>query len=149
MILATNNTGILDESALQPWSQTPHAEPIPTNAEDELTELVNDLVRSTDIDAFIRSTCLNYLARFGVTSWKGDCSAINFWCGECDATFRCYVSTNPLNRNHPPLCLLAVEMPQSGHTIYGSVVADLTSAGPLLLSHAVRSILLQALGRDD
>jgi hypothetical protein len=141
----TKNTGILEISCPAGWLAGSQFERDRANSvEQELPELVHDLIRTAEINKLIRQTCLAFLARFNVTSWGEDNSAIKFWCNGFDATFRSHVSPNPLNRDDPPVCLLSVELGGAGRTLYGSMISDIGGVGPLLLSQAIRALIVQA-----
>jgi hypothetical protein len=142
--LDINNTGILDMGSRH-WLADSHAEPNRDSSDPDLDQLVSDLIRTMEMDAVLRRICLSFLSRFDITSWEADRSSIKFWCNGIDATFRSHVAINPFDRLDPPMCLLTIQLGDTGRTLYGSVVADLRGAGPLLLSHAVRAIIVQAL----
>jgi hypothetical protein len=97
-----------------------------------------------ELEMHIRHRCLQFFAHLDITSWCTDDHAIQFCWSESDQSFRCAVEENPLNKNDPPLCLLSVEQ-STHHTLYASLVADLSGAGPLLIQSAIRSLILQSI----
>ena len=146
MSTVSNNSGILDVCHHRRWPRSSQIEPSDTSDNDQLSQLLEDLTRVAEVEAAIHSLCITHLARYGITSWGGGDCSINFWCNGVDDTLRWHVSINPIDRHDPPFCLLSVDLgDEQNHVAYGGVVADLRGAGPLLLSHAVVSMIAQAL----
>jgi hypothetical protein len=146
MTAINSHSGILDISHHGRWIESLQTGSTDTNADDQLEQLIDDLTRVAEVEAAIHSLCVTHMARCGITSWDGGESAINFWCNGIDAKLRWDVTVNPLDRNDPPMCLLAVDLgDDKSRVVYGGVVADLRGAGPLLLSQAVVSMISEAL----
>jgi hypothetical protein len=146
MSVLNMHSGILDICHYGRCVSSPQPESVKANRADPLEQLINDLAGVAEVEAAIHSLCVTHMARYGLTSWDGGESALNFWCNGIDATIRWDVTTNPLEPADPPICLLSVDLGDAKtRVIYGGVVADLRGAGPLLLSQAIISLLSQAL----
>lgn len=150
MSVLNSNSGILEFCHRGSWLAGPQGGSADANPADSVERLIDDLTRVTTVEAAIHRLCVGHLARYGITSWGAGGCSLKFWCHGVDATLRWHVAVNPLDPQDPPYSLLSVELDDvKRRTIYASVVADLHGAGLLLLTHAVLSVIAQALDYDE